>query len=380
MSEALLAATSQPAPAPGCRRRRLLRWWAPLALMALGGGLAWWERPPTVPYLAPVGVVLDARGVIYVADSGNRCIWRLEGRRLTRFAGKEWPWPKTRSGFGVPPGWPEKLREMAAQGDGILARDAYLMYPRDLAIDHRGDLYVAEVLAHGVRKIDERTGLISTVWRDLPDGIASRLPLPPAEPSGAAVGDRRDVYVSTRGGGRIWRVDAQGRMSVAAGIGRMGYSGDGGPATQAMIGDRGGLAIDAGGNLLIADTFSASVRRVDRRGIITTVVRTGKPPASGTLARGWGAPRDAPYRIATDAAGNVYIGGIGRIWKLDPAGKLTVLRDLAGHRPGHRLRPGQAGVVTGLAAVPDGSLYFAGGTGVWRLGPSGGVTTVLGGG
>src|SRR5262249_6611242 len=90
-------------------------------------------------------------------------------------------------------------------------------------------------------------------------------------PNGLAVDYKGDMYISDIGAHRVFKLDPQGRLTVIAGTGEGGFSGDGGPATKAQLNAPHDLAFDGEGRLLIADTFNHRIRRIDRQGVITTI-------------------------------------------------------------------------------------------------------------
>src|SRR5215475_5994107 len=97
-------------------------------------------------------------------------------------------------------------------------------------------------------------------------------------PNGLALDDKGDLYISDIGAHRVFKLDSRGRLTVVAGTGDGGFSGDGGPATRAQLNAPHDLAFDAEGALLIADTFNHRIRRIDRQGVITTIAGSGNAP------------------------------------------------------------------------------------------------------
>ncbi|MGF6660413.1 sugar lactone lactonase YvrE [Paraburkholderia atlantica] len=177
-------------------------------------------------------------------------------------------------------------------GDGGPAASA-LLAPEGLCLDREGNLFVAEPVNHVVRRIDRATGIITTyagTGQTVYNGegleaTATNL----GYPTGVAVGPDDDVYVADYGStSRIWRVDHRTlTMHTVVGGSERGFSGDGGPASAALI-NATDIAFDRYENLFISDSGNERIRRVDRRtGIITTVVGNGTHgagPASGPAA------------------------------------------------------------------------------------------------
>jgi N-acetylneuraminic acid mutarotase len=116
----------------------------------------------------------------------------------------------------------------------------------------------------------------------------------------------------------VFKVDATGTITPVAGTGTGGYSGDGGPATAAEIECTSGLALDANENLYLADSCNERVRRVDAStGIITTVAGNGTYGSSGDGGPATSASLAGPYSVALDASGNILIGDIGSVRRVD---------------------------------------------------------------
>src|SRR5262249_37917566 len=108
----------------------------------------------------------------------------------------------------------------------------------------------------------------------------------------------------------VFKVDANGNLTRLAGNGRAGYSGDGGPATAAQLSFPMGIAIDASGNVFVADRDASVVRKI-ANGIITTVAGTGKPGFTGDGGPSAAAQLNSPFGLAVDGAGNLYIADTG---------------------------------------------------------------------
>ena len=125
-----------------------------------------------------------------------------------------------------------------------------------------------------------------------------------AYPIDAAVDNNGNLYFSA---GVIRKVDTSGNMTIFAGTGESGYSGDGGAATSARINDPHGLAFDSDGNLLFADRSNHCIRKIDTNGIISTIAGTGESGYSGDGGAATSAQLNTPYDVAIDASGNWYI-------------------------------------------------------------------------
>jgi sugar lactone lactonase YvrE len=182
-------------------------------------------------------------------------------------------------------------------------------------------------------------------------------------PNGLALDDKGDLYISDIGAHRVFRLDPQGRLSVIAGTGEGGFSGDGGPATEAQLNAPHALAFDAEGNLLIADSFNHRIRRIDRQGVITTVAGNGTAPY---MAYGDTAPKSTlnnPQGVAVDRTGNILIADTYNrvVRRLNPVEGLTII---AGSKAGLSGDGGpaneaQLNMPMAVAVGPDGSTYVS---------------------
>ena len=172
-------------------------------------------------------------------------------------------------------------------GDGGPAVAAKLDQPFHCSKDRKGHLYIADTFNHCIRKIDARTGVITTVagtgrkGYSGDGGPATQATL--NEPYGVLPDRDGHLFIVDRLNAVIRRVDAEtGVITTYAGNGKPGYGGDGGPASQAMLREPNALDFDPEGNLYIADVSDNRIRRVDRKtGIITTACGTGRREFAG---------------------------------------------------------------------------------------------------
>ena len=136
-----------------------------------------------------------------------------------------------------------------------------------------------------------------------------------------AIDSAGNIYIADGlqgwGGQFVWKVDSSGIISIIAGNGQQGFSGDGGPATEASLGAPESLAVDNSGNLYIADLTNYRVRKVDTNGIITTIAGNGQPGFSGDGEVATEAMLYYPRGMAVDTEGNFYIAEAGRIRIVD---------------------------------------------------------------
>ena len=195
-------------------------------------------------------------------------------------------------------------------GDGGPATLAHLNHPEGVAADGAGNVYFADSANHRVRKIDT-TGMISTLagTGERGDGgddgpaIEARL----SYPAGVAVDTEGNVYVADSWNHRVRKVDREGTITTLAGRGFRGYVGNGGPADQAALANPMGLSVDSEGNVYVADTWNHRVRRIDGSGVISTIAGSGRDGDSGDGRRALAASVGYPAAVATGPAGMVYV-------------------------------------------------------------------------
>ena len=173
-------------------------------------------------------------------------------------------------------------------------------------------------------------------------------------PAGMAVDGQGNLYIADNFNARIRRVDTRGIITTVAGNGELGYSGDGGPAVQAQLLLPHDVAVDGAGNLYIADTNNNRIRRVDTRGIITTFAGTGDPGVTSGGYSGDGGPAgqaqlNGPTGVAVDRAGNVYIGDTqnNRVRRVDRRGIITTFAGTGPASPPEETVARQAGPIFG---------------------------------
>ena len=315
----------------------------------------------------PSGVAVDGAGNLYIADSGNERIRKVDAAgAISTVAG------------GGP------------IGDGGPATAAQLYSPRGVAADGAGNLYIADSFNNRIRKVDA-AGVISTVAGDGTEGyggdsgaaVAAQL----RSPRGVAADGAGNLYIADYWNERIRKVDSAGVITTVAGDGTSGYSGDGGAAVAAQLTSPRGVAVDGAGNLYIADYWSNRIRKVDSAGVITTVAGDGTRGFGGDGGPATAAQLYRPSRVAVDGAGNLYIADTfnNRIRKVDAAGVITTV---AGD--GTRGFGGDGGAATaaqlsnpqGVAPDGAGNLYIAdlGNDRIRKVDAAGVISTVAGDG
>ena len=219
----------------------------------------------------------DLGGNLYIADASNNRIRKVSPKGvITTFAGT-----------GI----------KGHTGDGGPASDATLSIPAAVAADRNGNVFIADGGFGGgpIRKVDS-SGMISTF-----SNINVVL-------GGALAVDMNGNLYASDGLAAVWKITPSGSASVVAGMpNHYGYSGDGFPATGALLNVPGGIAVDAAGNLFIADSFNARIRKVDTSGIISTVAGNGTRGYSGDGGPATAATLSEPSDVAVDGKGNVYV-------------------------------------------------------------------------
>ena len=196
--------------------------------------------------------------------------------------------------------------------DGGPASNALLGKSNGVAVDSVGNLYIGEN-SKGLRKVDAQ-GIITTVA----SGVG---------PFGLAVDSAGNVYFSENDLNVVEKVNPAGTVTRVAGTITAGFSGDGGPATKAWLQTPYGVAVDAAGNVYIADSENNRIRKVNPAGIISTVAGKGTRGFSGDGGPAVNAELYAPWGLAVDSAGNLFIADYqnGRVRKVDTAGIITTV-------------------------------------------------------
>ncbi len=250
----------------------------------------------------PTSVALDPAGNLYIADSGNSAV-----RRVDAFSGTI----GTVAGTITQPGY---------SGDNGTATAATLNGPKGISFDGNGNLYIADTGNNAIRLLSANNGKISTVAGTGAYGFAgdgglataaelnapwSATPIPSSTP-----GVYAGFYIADQNNNRIRKVDASGNISTIAGS-TSGYSGDNGPALQAQLAEPASVLIDVAGDIYIADSGNNVVRRIAATtGTITTYAGNNTERFSGDGGPASQAGLYAPYAFALDTEGSLYIADV----------------------------------------------------------------------
>jgi hypothetical protein len=262
----------------------------------------------------PTGVALDAAGNIYISDTGDYCFG--PGGDTVRKVDPDGT-IATVVGTG----------EAGFSGDGGPATKAKLDGPFGVAVDREDNLYISDGFNYRIRKVD-KDGIITTFAGTGEEGYSGDGgPATSAKlrgPDQMTFDDRGNLYIGDFTSVR--KIDPSGTITTVAGTGHAGFSGDGGPATEAKL-TASDVALDGKGNLYISDTEHHRIRMVNKDGIIHTVAGTGKEGYSGDGGPATKAALNLPIGIALDEEGNLFIAchHNSRVRKVDPNGKITTV-------------------------------------------------------
>lgn len=348
----------------------------------------------------PVGVYVDADGNVDIADSNNNVIRQVSpaGVISTIVGGPGSGTDTTVS--QVPVGaaeWSGSLYEADPQhsvirkidlstgdetvlagtgspgysGDGGPASGAELNQPTGLAIDSSGDVFIADASNNVIREVSASTGDISTVAGDVTAGYTGDGgPATSAEldsPQGVAVDASGDLFIADSDNYVVREVAAAtGDISTVAGSGIPGYDGDGGPATDAELNSPDSVAVDSAGNLWIADSENDVVREVSAAtGDISTVAGDGTQGYSGDGGPATSAELSDPEEIALDGSGDLYIADSGNYRVREVVASSGTIETVAGDGTegfagdGGSATSAELSAVQGVAVDTSGNLLLA---------------------
>lgn len=314
-------------------------------------------------FKSPGSIATDGVGNIYIADSENHTVRKINADGLV----------STLAGLGGVEG----------SSDGV-ATDARFYYPSGVAVDRLGNVYVAESGNHTIRKITE-AGIVSTVAgkagsNGYADGIGSEVRF--SGPQGIAIDALGNLYVADGGNNVVRKITPAGAVSTLAGKAGSPGSADGAGA-DARFDWPVGIATDSVGNVYVTDIDSNNIRKISAAGIVSTLAGlawvSGSDDGIGADARFY-----RPWGIATDRAGNVYIGDSGNntIRRITPEGFVSTLAGQAGSAGSDDGSGAEARfeAPAGVGADSAGNLYIAdkGNDKIRKITPAGTVSTVAG--
>jgi hypothetical protein len=292
-------------------------------------------------FFAPFGVAADSTGNVYVADSANHTVRKVTAAAVVT----------TLAGTAGIPG--------SADGTGATAR---FTRPSSVAVDSTGNLYVADTDSHTIRKVTA-AGAVTTLagtpgTSGSADGAGADARF--SFPRGIAVDSAGNIYVADLGNATIRKVTPSGIVTTLAGAPGVRGSADGSGAA-ARFNLPSGVAVDGAGNIYVADRVNHTIRKLTAAGVVTTLAGT---PAPGT-ADGTGAAArfNFPSGVAVDSAGNVYVADEANstIRKVTPTGTTTTVAGTAGAaglRLGTTLRfafPQALAIVSDSIVISDGN-------------------------
>lgn len=243
---------------------------------------------------SPMGIAGDSAGVLYVSDREG-FVWKIDlSGKATVVAG---------TGMTTGPGGLPAVR--------TFAREVDLASPEGLAIDGEGNILFADSANHSILKIDRDGYLIRFAGNGSSgyngDGkLATESSL--ATPHDVRIDSKGNVFIADVFNHRIRKVDRKGIITTVAGTGEPGYSGDGGLALHAKLNNPYGIFLDRDDNLLIADSENNVIRRLTNDGIIKTIAGSGQRGFAGDGGPALKAKLDSPQSLAIDAEGRIYIG------------------------------------------------------------------------
>jgi hypothetical protein len=316
----------------------------------------------------PGGIATDKAGNIYVADSGNNTIRKITPAGVvTTLAGT--------------PG-------LKGSADGAGAAASF-WHPSSVAADNTGNIYVADTWNNTIRKITP-AGVVTTLAgtagaNGSADGAGAAANF--SDPCGVATDSSGNIYVADTGNSTIRKITPAGIVTTLAGTsvfaGGVPLGNADGTGAAAGFNQPNGVATDSVGNVYVADTLNNTIRKVTPAGVVTTLAGTAGT-IGGANGEGSAAAFNQPSGVATDSAGNIYVADTGNatIRKITPAGMVTTLAgttDVIGGANGAGAASG-FNQPNGVATDGAGNVYVAdtGNATIRKITPAGMVATLAG--
>ena len=295
----------------------------------------------------PTCIAIDTHGNVYIADQFNKRIRKVTTTGII----------STVAGNGI----------RGYSGDSGQATAAELNYPSGITVDDSGNIFIADFYNYRIRKVTTK-GIIYTIAGDSTQGYSGDGGAATAAelsyPSGVALDAKGNIYIADMGNNRIRIVNKAGVINTIAGNGNSGYSGDGGLATAAELNSPYGLTVDIFGNIYIADNLNNRIRKINNAGIISTIAGNGTAGYSGDGIVATMAELYSPFGVSVDSLGDIYIADEinNRIRKINSTG---IISTIAGN--GTQGYSGDGGPATaaeinsppGVAVDASGNIYIA---------------------
>ena len=322
-------------------------------------------------FMTPAGLTFDSRGNLYIADRDNHRVRKIDTRgNITTFAGTG------KEGFS---------------GDGGPAVKADLNLPSGLAADGKGNIFISDRSNDRIRVVDKKGNIrtyagsgVAGFQGDAGPALKAQLD----KPFGIALDQKGNLYIADRKNNRVRRVSTQGIITTVAGDGGFFFIGDNGPAYRASVAGPTGVAIDSKGNLYIADRNNNRIRVVDKLGMIRTIAGIGQQDYNGDSEVARETTLHLPFGLTIDSDDNLLVIDRShyRIRRIDP--KSGKVETVAGN--GKKLFAGDGGPATGatlsfphgMVVDKDDNLIFSdkGHSRIRRITPEGIISTIGGNG
>jgi trimeric autotransporter adhesin len=272
-------------------------------------------------------------------------------------------------------------------GDGVAATTQFWA-PTGVALNGNGNVYVADRRNNRIRMITVQGKVITIAGIDDAGSYGDNEPATDAQlnnPAGLAVDAAGNVYIADKNNNRIRKIAPTGIISAFAGSNEAGYSGDGGPATAGKLNAPTGIAVDRAGNVYIADAGNNCIRKVTSTGYMSTIAGTGVAGYNGDTLNAIAVRLNVPNSVAVDSAGNVYIADTWN-YRIRKVTHDSIISTIAGTGAAGFSGDGKAATVaelnlpTGVAVDKNGNVYITdqGNNRVRRITTEGMMSTIAG--